>query len=265
MSDNSTPYWEKQQGGLCRMHALNAFFGEHKITSEMFEKYCDEYDKDIANRYNSNISSRDFDLVNSDQMNVVTWILKKYGIWTQYYALNELYGKKLILPDHAVNEFAFVYNDGHIWGIKKKNNLIWEIDSLKSGPIVSNFDNFQNNKNVGFIFPVEIVNEFYAQINKLNRVLPNNLQDIKNCLVRLNKEKKILGGIEIPLNKIVNILEWHEKLYPKYMNKFQPIYNLIADYNIFLSKFTNGNYLNLDLILKYLPEILHKLINISRP
>ena len=40
-------YWEKQRGNLCRLHSLNAFFGEKRISDEKFKEYCEKYDEII--------------------------------------------------------------------------------------------------------------------------------------------------------------------------------------------------------------------------
>jgi len=267
------PYWEPQHNDQCRIHALNAFFGEHKITPELFSQYCSEYDADMTQRYNLSISCRDFDIVNSNQMNIVSWILKKHGIWSQYFAPNELHNKIIELPNHSINNFVFIYNDGHIWGMKKIGDKVWNIDSLNSGPQLSNFSQLQHVNNIGFIFPVEITKEFYIQIEKLKTIVPQDtdegavapfkppsIDSIRKYLIELNKKKQILGNIEIPLNKAIDILEYYKR--PCDHIKFKPIHDLIEDYNYFLIKFTNGNYLNINLILEYLPNILYYLVAI---
>ena len=97
---------EQQNGGLCRMHALNAFFGYAKINSNLFDKYCNEFDKENK-KYNLTTSCKEFDLINSNQSNIISYILKRHGIWTQYFALNQLYNKSIELPNHLVNKFIF--------------------------------------------------------------------------------------------------------------------------------------------------------------
>ena len=60
-------YYEKQKGGLCRLHSLNAFFGKHEITVKDFNEYKTEYDVWQKNKYNTEISCNNYDTVNSDQ------------------------------------------------------------------------------------------------------------------------------------------------------------------------------------------------------
>ena len=54
---------EQQIGGLCRMHALNAFFGKAKISTHDFDQYCYDFDQENK-KYNSTISCHEFDIVN---------------------------------------------------------------------------------------------------------------------------------------------------------------------------------------------------------
>ena len=44
---NENIYWERQRGNNCRIHSLNAYFGENKISDELFKRCCEEYDKII--------------------------------------------------------------------------------------------------------------------------------------------------------------------------------------------------------------------------
>ena len=54
-------------------------------------------------------SSGDYDLINSDQTNIISFILKHYKVHVRYYALNSLYGEQL--DDIVKNSpFIFVYN-----------------------------------------------------------------------------------------------------------------------------------------------------------
>lgn len=253
------PYWEPQEGGLCRMHALNAFFGKREIDPEQFKAYCSEYDEYATNRYKTNVSSSDFDVINSDQMNVISWILKKKGIWTQYYALNELYGKQIKFPQHNIGAFVFVYNSDHIWGIKCINDKTYCIDSLSSGPILCDLESLQHVRNIGLIFPVEMIQEYHIQIKKLQNIIPHDIDQIRTYLIKLHNNNEILGDIEIPLNKAIDILEWHGTYNKLNDEKYRPIRILINDYNKFLSQFVNGRYLDLDFIQQYLPDILYKL------
>jgi hypothetical protein len=88
-------FYEKQSGGLCRMHSLNGYFGMSKIAPYQFQLYIDDYDKEYKEKYNFDSSCVLFDIVASDQKNIVNFILKRHGIYSRYYALNQLHGKNI--------------------------------------------------------------------------------------------------------------------------------------------------------------------------
>ena len=44
-------YYETQHGGLCRKHALNAMFGESKISIDDFRRYMKEYDQMVQKKH----------------------------------------------------------------------------------------------------------------------------------------------------------------------------------------------------------------------
>ena len=62
-------FYEPQDGGLCRKHALNGYFGYSKITTEIFNKYIREYDTTMQDLYNTDkkITAADFDMINGNQ------------------------------------------------------------------------------------------------------------------------------------------------------------------------------------------------------
>lgn len=251
-------FWERQSGGLCRMHSLNAYFGKSVITPEIFKKYICVYDRYLKNKFNISISSADFDLVNSDQTNLVSYVMKRHGIHLRYYALNTLYGKPL--DDAILNtDFLFMYNFGHIWTIRKKNNIHYKVDSLSG---VSRFEikSLNRLKEIGIMVPVNSEQEFTLQISRINDII--NVQNIKEYLKTLHKEKNILGNIEIPLGVSISILEttlWAKKD----KTPFSKISNIIKKYNKFIREFSNGNYNNLELILFHVPHLLDELFQLQ--
>ena len=110
------------------------------------------------------------------------------------------------------------------------------------------------------IIKINIYKTNYKNINNLEKC--NIIKYIKNYLINNNKRKKILDNIEIPLNICIDILEFNFlKKKDKYI--FNPIKDLIDKYKLFLSKFTNKNYNNIDLILDFLPEIIYNLIKLK--
>ena len=55
-------YWEKQRGNLCRLHSLNAFFGEKRISDEKFKEYWEGKVDRVDMRRVSNWGSDDLGL-----------------------------------------------------------------------------------------------------------------------------------------------------------------------------------------------------------
>lgn len=256
-------FYENQYGGLCRMHSINAFFGYRKITPEMFKEFIHKYDMYIKKRFNVKTSSSDFDLVNSDQTNLVLWILKHYRIHMRYYSLNSLYDKS-VDDEIKKSEFIFMYNERHIWGVRLHNRKHYTVDSI-SGVRLYNINSISNTKNIGIMLPVSLKKEWYIMTRKINNILDRekikSKKDLENYLKTLHKNKLILGDIEIPLGVSISILE--TKMPIPSPPEFKRISDLINKYNTFISIFTNGNYNNLELILENLPDILFNLMSLT--
>ena len=260
-------YYQSQSGGLCRLHSLNGYFGKETITRQQFDNYILEYDAKYKKLYNFTSSCESFDVVASDQKNIVSHILKKYNVYTKYYALNQIHGKNIneYIIKILKGDWFFIYNESHIYGARRLNNKWYIVDSM-SGVRHTNINSI-NQKNIGFIVPVNIKDEFYRNLKLIKNILSENNQKeitldvIKKHLEQKNKEKLILGDLEIPLNLCMDILDANliqtnnknEKT-----NYFSEIQKHVNNYNNFLSQFTNGNYNNLQLVLTVVP-ILHSL------
>ena len=48
-------YYESQRGNMCRLHAINGYFGKTVLNDEQFFKHCDDYDKVIDGLYSRNM------------------------------------------------------------------------------------------------------------------------------------------------------------------------------------------------------------------
>ena len=101
--------------------------------------------------------------------------------------------------------------------------------------------------------------ELFSKENLLPELFSK--ENLSLYLIQKHKEKKILGDIEIPLSICMDIFETN--LIKKSKSEFNPIKIQVEKYNEFLSKFTDGNYTNIKLILEYLPNILSELISIN--
>jgi hypothetical protein len=269
MTIQNNIYYQQQFGGLCRLHALNAFFNKEKITTSQFNKLQTSYDKEYMNKFNMDISCKSFDVVASNQKNVVNYILKKFSVYTRYYAINQLYKKSIKenILDIIKGDFFFIYNDSHIWGIRKNNNNWFTVDSIR-GVFPCIINNLTNEKNIGFIIPTDIKTEFYINLELLKISLTTvsnicTITTIKNYLIQIHSEKKILDELEIPLGICMDILETNLlKKNNISCEIFNPIKYNVIKYNEFINKFTNGRYTDITLILDYLPELILDLLSI---
>jgi hypothetical protein len=265
-------YYELQKGGLCRLHSINQYFGFPKISESEFNLYIQNYDDEYKKKYNLDISCKSWDIVSSDQKNIVSYILNKNNIYTRYYAINQIYNKG---SKHILNilkgDVFFIFNEGHIWNLRKFKEKWYSVNSIGGiNPI--NIQNITSEKNIGFIIPVDIQKEFYYNISIINKVFEKkdeknnegecNRDIIVNYLIKSNKEKKVLNELEIPINIIMDIMGIVIKSH-KLKKNFEVIQKHIINYNTFLLKFTDGNYTNIKLILEYLPDIIVDLLNLN--
>lgn len=278
-------YYQRQQGGLCRMHAINAFFGYEKLSSRQFYKFIKEYDSVLKLRFNVSISCEKFDLVNSDQHTLVSYILKRHKIYARYYALNAVYGKPI--DQETITQckynFIFVYNQFHIWGMKQHQGQWYKVDSM-SGVRKYPLSNLYHEKNIGLIIPLNMKYEFEKKRQEIQTTLlkegisivinqqslvhdqvkqksrQNNENDICKYVIKLNKEKQILGDLEIPLGVAIDILETNIRT--PHSSKFKRIYDLVERYNFFIQIFTKGNYNNISLISQHIPWIIYELLSL---
>ena len=247
-------YYERQRNGLCRMHVINAYFGKRVITENMFRKYMINYDLMMIKKYNSNISCSDFDIM---WCNLVSYILNKNNIITRNYCFNEIYNKPLDVTIKG-SSFIFIYNSNHIWGIKKYKNVYYKVDSI-GGVSLFNISSLNKLKNIGLIVTTNRINEWnrnkdiiYQELKSNNAL---NINGARAYIKKINKNKMILGDLEIPLNNCIRILEISK-------NKPQLITKLLKKYDEFYKLFINKNYNNTNLVMKYIPDILISIIKL---
>lgn len=266
-------YWERQNSGLCRLHSLNAFFGYRKYTASDFIKICNEYDIEKNKIYNLKISCKSFDVINSDQQNIISYILHNNNKYTKYYPINYIYLNKISKDEfyeiHNLNDLSifFIYNENHIYVIKKHNNRWYTVDSLTGISEIKCYDIYsyiKSKKNHGFIIPINHIKYFYINLELIKNELNNS--SIKDYLIKKHSDNQILGNIEVPLNICMDILNYvfikKNKIEQDHI--FNPINNIIKLYFIFTKKFTEANYNNIDLILEYIPYIINELLNIGK-
>jgi hypothetical protein len=225
------------------MHSLNAFFGKQYITHKMFNCYTAEYD-------------------GSDQSNLVSFILNKHQVHVRYYALNAAVNKHL---DKAILDasFIFVYNHGHIWGVRKHNGRHYKVDSI-GGVTNFNIQSLRSTKNVGLLVPVTMQHEWGLQVSAIRSTLKSNNAESSESLCRylreLHKKRDVLGDLEVPLGVAISIME--TRFAVKNGAEFVRIKALIQAYNEFVSQFTNKRYNDIELIITYIPSIVSVLLSL---
>ena len=229
--------------------------------------YQKEYDAKYNIKFNIKTSCKLFDIVSSDQKNIVSYILQINKIYTRYYALNQLFKKNIndFIIKILTGEFFFIYNESHIYGVKYFNNNWYTIDSI-NGISAININTLSEQKNIGFIIPVNAKLEFYNNIKLLKSVFNSDNVDIeyiKNFLIKKNKSKEIIGDLEIPLGICMDILEFQYESNNNVNNEFSAIYINIMNYNQFIVKFTDGRYNDIELILQYIPSIILQLLKLD--
>jgi hypothetical protein len=228
-------YWEQQRGGLCRLHALNAFFGYARLNENDFYNLSNEFDKRQLYLFRQTCSAQNYDVVGSDQMNLVSYILSKFGVATKYFALNER-------PSQidGVDRF-FVYDMGHIWLMLNDNNDGWKkVDSL-SGVSPLNLDRCFAQKNVGYMVPIaNLANEYSSIVSQIF----GTYTDIK---------KNYLGNDEILIGRAVELLRIQLAHRSK---KYPHIEKLIDDYYRYISELSKGRYNDPSFVCHKIPNII---------
>ncbi len=161
MSD--LPYFERQVGGNCRIHAINSLFAGGILTAEKLKEYSVAFD----NRYESAITF-EFDGVQSDTLTLVSYVIEDM---TDYRTLMVSPGQLQSVLDecnstsiHALIQeevpAVLVFNDHHIWTIRRHRNEWWNLDSMGGRPkklgngAAQHLDRLRRQK-IGFIFIYE--------------------------------------------------------------------------------------------------------------
>lgn len=131
----STPlFFERQRGGLCRMHALNNFLGGATYNEESFAKLLAEYDMKYRDCHLP--PAGEFDIFLSNSENVVVYALQEHeNVYTKLFALGTsgLVDEIMEAIDPSVNALI-IFNGSHIWTVKKSGDAWYELDSLRARP-----------------------------------------------------------------------------------------------------------------------------------
>lgn len=163
-------YWEKQRSSdLCRLYAINAFYGENYINQAQFREFCLLYNKEYPDCIiptaptPGHIDSTVYYNVPSNNITIIHYILGFTGIKCEYVPPKNSGNSSMYLDillssgGLSVEEFVgdsewiFVFNQGHTWGLKKLNGTWYKVDSLSGVSKISL--NCIKNKEFGLIIP----------------------------------------------------------------------------------------------------------------
>jgi len=155
-------YWERQtKPDMCRLYALNAFFGSHYITEENFNKLWELYKSEYPEYKGSN----DYIFIPTNRVTFIHYVLSidpdrtikcEYvpaAKWNQGEHIKQILKKRKLSIDQFIggSDWVFVFNQNHIWGIKKIEKEWFKVDSL-SGTMKTSL-NLLLNENFGLIIP----------------------------------------------------------------------------------------------------------------
>jgi hypothetical protein len=256
-------YWEKQNGGLCRKHSINAYYGKEKYNINEFNELLNNYDNYMINKGYKIEKSKKFDTIESNQFTIISYSLYLNNIYSVLIPFNNLqfflkyHNKKSLIEYIGDNNNIFVFNENHIWLCKNDNKRWIKIDSL-SGIQKFNINSYNKQSNLGFIIPMlpkNTINELIFNINKMNELLINI--DIIEYLYNLFNNNLLIGNLEILLSNIINIFRIIIDI-----GSNNSINNIIYQYDIFLKEFEN-NRLNFDNIKNNIPIIINNINNVN--
>lgn len=177
-------YCERQIGDMCRMHAINAYFGKSLLNIQLFFELCDKYDALIPG-----LKSRNMDGF-AESRNIIGYILdvldNKYSVLipiksskNSHKYVNISRYTEMLKNKEITNYFEF--NKNHVWLNKLVNNIYYKVDSI-SGVYPSN-PTFSN-KNHGYIIvinnPLNEIKYHIKQVKNIN----SQIVSIKNDIIK---------------------------------------------------------------------------------
>lgn len=247
-------YWERQSGGLCRMHALNAYFGAPKLDRVKFEDAIREHDARQLARGYAEMSANDVDVTSTDQKNIIAHILSKIGIFARFFEIGERAAALLKADKYGA---TFVYSPDHVWLCRRNDRGHWfKIDSL-SGISSINLADLEDPR-LGLIVPckhlMDEFNEIAADIAKLIK------PDVIDFLVRNMASGNVIGRVETLVGAAVSILEIQLAGRAGYTS----VRELFLWYDQFIRAWSGSNCASIKFVLNHIPKIVVRILQISR-
>jgi len=223
---NSNIYCERQQGDLCRLHSINAYFGFKKLDQSDFVKYCSEYDELMKGLKTQGMDGF------SEGRCIISYILDRLdNKYIFLIPINSYNGIRNHIDIDRYNKLIqtlwcyFEFNKGHVWLNKKINGIWYKIDSISGvnkidSPIIKNNgyllvidDKHLYNEifyTIKLIHDTQLNNELYytnlyysLKSITLNTMAFNSKYNL-NTLIQYNKKINLLNNIK---EKLLDIVE----------------------------------------------------------
>ena len=131
----SSPYREQQRGGLCRLHATNAYLvhsGHNALSDASWNEWIKSFSDYMHDAgYSGDVCAASWDYFHASQETIVSYILEKiagvFCLLIPYGFLKEMYFR------HEVSSetFIFVFTATHIWACVFHDGKWWLVDSMK--------------------------------------------------------------------------------------------------------------------------------------
>ena len=188
-------YYERQRGGLCRLHAINAFLGSAIYSEAQFNDEMDKFDTEKRRLYGERaISCTQYDTAFGTENNLISYILGKRGIYLKYVPI----GQARLEKAEAIKS-VFLLNATHIWVAKWKDGKWWSIDSIGGIGSVTALDS-----SIGMLIPcADNMREFLGRCDVLSSIIG---PDPISWCSRVCSEQKNMCGVDEVLAAIAHIL-----------------------------------------------------------
>mgnify|MGYP006171684675 CR=1 FL=1 len=237
-------YFQKQiESHLCRLYAINNFFGKEMLNKKQFLNYVKQFDIHQKKMFGIETGSLTFDYINSDCVTLVSFILNKMGFCVEYFPIK----KNVVLPN---KDRFLAFTKDHIFCFKKDSkNLLYKYDSLLRRPVIHNFKNYNN---VGLIVPVDCKQLYLKHKSQIK--IKTFVKDYINFYF---KNGMTLNGLEVNIAICCNALSIQNN---NNCSKDTPVIvkDILKLYTLFITNFSKQN--NKKFISEmYIPEIVKKI------
>ena len=193
-------YVERQMGGQCRRHALNAFFGGALVNWGDIESYSKDFEQ-FYNLPTTNQMKNDYDFFNADGSSLLTWVAQTLDPdhfflvvpcghiqkWKDYMRIEDL--------DTILQPAFMLFRPDHVYAMRKKDNTWYVLDSLNPRPYAQNLRTVTNDTNLGMVVSLnqdEVANAAFRLEQNISTFL-NRFPGLHTETVKTFLEQGTLG------------------------------------------------------------------------